>query len=143
MHPPGNELTYRQRAVEGESSVGLVVLLYDRLIADLQRGAVAMRRQDVETRCAQLKHALLILQQLEGSLDREAGGEAAGNLAAFYAHARGQVMEAQLNAAPELLEKLTRHIFDVRAAWQQVDPAKPQSPQPPKPSVKERLSFSA
>lgn len=116
-----NEGLYRRAAVEGASSVALVVMLYDRLVADVQRAIAAMQRNDIETRCAQLKHALLVLQQLEGSLDHEHGGKAARNLAAFYAYCRCQIMDAQLKRKPELLEKMITHILEVRSAWQKVE----------------------
>jgi flagellar secretion chaperone FliS len=123
MKPRGNELSYLRAAVEGASSVELVIMLYDRLITDLQRAMAAMRARDVEGRCAQIKHALLILQQLEGSMDAERGGDAARNLGAFYSHARAKIMEGQITGKPELLEKLIGHLAEVRTAWQQVDPA--------------------
>jgi flagellar protein FliS len=117
-----NESRYLRAAVEGASSVGLVTMLYDRLVADLQRAIAAIRQHDVETRCAQMKHAFLIVQQLEGSLDRENGGEAARNLAALYSYARAKMLEAQIKEHAPTLEKLISHFVDVRGAWQQVDP---------------------
>lgn len=120
----GNESSYRRAAVEGASSVSLVIMLYDRMLLDVQRAVTAIRRQDIEGRCAELKHALLILQQLEGSLDHEAGRDVAENLAKFYAYCRSQLMEAQLRNSPDILERLTARVLDVRSAWQQVDPAR-------------------
>jgi flagellar protein FliS len=116
-----NEHSYRRTAVEGASAVTLVIMLYDRLVADMQRAVAAMRRNDVEMRCKELKHALLILQQLDGSLDHERGGKAARNLTTFYAYARAQIMEAQFRKKPELLEKLVAHVLDLRVAWQQAN----------------------
>ncbi len=117
------ESRYLRSAVEGATSVGLVTMLYDRLVADLQRATVAIRQHDVETRCAQIKHALLIVQQLEGSLDFENGGPAAKTLADFYSYARAKMMEAQIKGDATLLEKVMGHFVEVRGAWQQVDPA--------------------
>ena len=91
-----NESRYLRAAVEGASSVGMVTMLYDRLVADLQRAIVAIQQHDIETRCAQMKHAFLIVQQLEGSLDHENGGEAARNLSALYSYARAKMLEAQI-----------------------------------------------
>jgi flagellar protein FliS len=93
-------------------------------VVDLNRAIAAMRSNNVELRCKELKHALLILQQLEGSLDHERGGDAARNLEALYSYARAQVMEAQLKMEPALLEKLAMLFLDVKTAWQQVDPAR-------------------
>jgi flagellar protein FliS len=126
-----NESRYLRSAVEGATSVGLVTMLYDRLVLDLQRAAAAIRQHDVETRCAQIKHALLIVQLLEGSLDHEKGGQAARSLADFYSYTRAKMMEAQLKGDAPLIEKVMGHFSEVRAAWQQVDPALAQSaPQP-------------
>ncbi len=117
-----NESRYLRAAVEGASSVGMVTMLYDRLVADLQRAIVAIQQHDIETRCAQMKHAFLIVQQLEGSLDHENGGEAARNLSALYSYARAKMLEAQIKENAHTLEKLIGHFVEVRGAWQQVDP---------------------
>jgi len=148
MRPKGNELSYLRAAVEGATSVGLVVMLYDRLISDLQRAALALREGNVEERCAQIKHAMLILQQLEGSMDPEQGGDAARNLGAFYSYARAKIMEAQMGGKPELLQKVIGHFLEVRGAWQQVDPARPQfapvaATEEPAPSGEALLSCTA
>lgn len=115
------EYSYRRSAVDGASSVSLVIMLYDRLVADMQRAVAAMQLGDIEKRCSELNHALLILQQLEGSLNHEQGGVAAQNLAAFYSYARANVLEAQIKMDPSMLQNLIAHFQDVKSAWQQVD----------------------
>ena len=74
------ELAYVKAAVENASSAGLVVILYDQLIKDLQGAIVAMQKNNVEERAAELKHGFLVLEQLEGSLNMENGGDAARHL---------------------------------------------------------------
>jgi len=113
--------SYRRAAIEGASSVSLTIMLYDRMVSDMQRALSAMQSQDVETRCAQLKHALLILQQLEGSLDHGQGGVAAQNLQAFYAYVRARIMEAQFKLDPSLLAEVVQRIQEVKAAWQKIE----------------------
>ncbi len=116
------ELSYRRAAVENASAVGLVIILYDVLVRDLKRAIEAMQLHDIEKRSAELKHALLVLQQLEGSLDMESGAEAARNLSSFYSAVRAKVMEAQVKSSPEILDRQIELLLDVRTAWQQVDP---------------------
>ena len=115
---------YLQAAVAGASPVGLVVLLYERLITDLTRALAAMEKGDTETRVAQINHAFLILGQLEGSLDSSPAPEAARTQARFYSVARGKILEAQVNSDRKLLEEQIALFNDVRAAWEQVDPAR-------------------
>ena len=121
MSPHADEQRYLRAAIEGASSVTLVVLLYDRLMADVQRALTTMQNDQIEARCSELKHAFLILAQLEGSLDHERGGDAARNLALFYSYARGQIMQAQIKIDPAMLQELVRHFQDVKRVWQKVD----------------------
>jgi flagellar secretion chaperone FliS len=131
-------MTYRTKdylsaAVAGASPVGLVVLLYERLITDLTRALAAMEKGDVEASVAGINHAFLILGQLEGSLDSNTAPEAARTQALFYSVARGKIFEAHLKSDRKLLKEQIVLFNDVRAAWEQVDPvrnAKAPVPQP-------------
>lgn len=127
-----NAKDYLQAAVAGASPVGLVVLLYERLVRDLTHALAAMEKGDVETRANELNHAFLILGQLEGSLDAERAPEAAQTQALFYNVARSKILEAHLKSDRKLLEQQIVLINDVRAAWEQVDPARnAKAPLPP------------
>jgi flagellar protein FliS len=110
-------------AVQEATPAGLVVILYDILVGDLRRAINSMRSGDVEQRCDRLKHGLSALQLLEGSLDYENGGDTAQTLARFYSHIRRQVLQAQFENDPRILEQQIKLIFSVREAWQEVNSA--------------------
>lgn len=112
---------YLQAAVAGASPVGLVVLLYERLVVDLTRALAAMEKGDMETRVAQINHAFLILGQLEGSLDSSRAPEAARTQARFYSMARAKILEAQVKSDRKMLEEQIVLFNEVRAAWELVD----------------------
>lgn len=128
MSPSRTDLSYRRGAVENASPVGLVIILYDLLINDLRQAVEAIAKKDIEGRSKAVKHAFLVLQQLEGSLDQENGGEAAQNLSKFYAVMRTRIFEAHMNINSEILDEQVRLLLDVRQAWEKVDPAKPAGP---------------
>ncbi|MFZ3264109.1 MAG: flagellar export chaperone FliS [Terriglobales bacterium] len=115
------ELTYLRAAVQSASAVGLVILLYDLLISDLRGAIAAIERRDIEARSKEIKHAFLVLQQMEDSLDLESGGEAAANLSRFYASLRCSILEAHAKISPEILNHQIQLLFQVRGAWTQVD----------------------
>jgi len=119
-----NAKDYLHAAVAGASPVGLVVLLYERLITDLTRALAAMEKGDTEARVAEINHAFLILGQLEGSLDSSRAPEASRTQARFYSVARGKILEAHLKSSRKLLEEVIVLFNDVRATWEQVDPAR-------------------
>ena len=124
MNARQTELSYRRVAVQNASSVGLVVILYDLLVQDLREAVDAIAKKDIEARSAAIKHAFRVLQQLEGSLDHENGGEAAKNLSRFYSVMRNQILQGHIKIDSAILNEQISLLLDVRAAWEQVDPAK-------------------
>ena len=116
-----NELSYRKSAIEGASPIGLVIALYDTLWGDLRRAAAAIRENDIEKRCKELKHAALVLGQLEDWIDLKRGGDLAQNLTHFYAYLRAKMMEASIAKSATMLEAQMELILHVRTSWQQRD----------------------
>jgi flagellar protein FliS len=121
MKKSQTELTYLRAAAQNATPAGLVIILYDLLIHDLEQAIAALADRDIERRTAEIKHSFLVLQQLEGSLDMENGGEAAKHFSAFYSALRSKIFEAQLKASPEILRRQVELVLDVRQAWQQID----------------------
>jgi flagellar secretion chaperone FliS len=121
MKKSQTELTYLRASAQNATSVGLVIILYDLLIHDLELAMAAFADRDIERRTAEIKHAFLVLQQLEGSLDKDNGAEAARHLSAFYSALRSKLLEAHIKASPEILKQQIALVVDVRQAWQQVD----------------------
>lgn len=142
MNPASASLTYRRTAVQNASPVALVVMLYDMLVGDLTRAIDAIGDGDIEKRSEHIKHALLVLHQLEGSLDMEKGGEAAKGLSRFYSFIRGQILQAQIKVEPEILRKQIEVILDVRQAWQQAETQGIQAAVNPEPPPMPKNSYA-
>ena len=75
--------SYRETVARGASPVRLVICLYEQAIEDLRRAVIAQEKGDIEARTRGINHALIVVAQLQGSLDMERGGEVAGNLGAL------------------------------------------------------------
>lgn len=86
-------LSYRQSSIGGASTIGLMLVLFDTLAGDIRRAANAVRRHDIETRCRELNHAVLVIGQLESWIDRENGGQPAVHLTQFYSYLRAKILE--------------------------------------------------
>jgi len=125
MNPRETELSYRRAVVQNASSAGLTIILYDLLIDDLRQAISAIEKRDIEARSKAIKHCFLVLQQLEGSLDKENGAEAAKYLAKFYALMRCRIFEGHMKVRPEILNQQVLRLLDLRGIWQQLDPANP------------------
>ncbi len=108
---------YQDAAVRGAAPIELVVLLYDSAIEDMRRALVAMKNGDVETRSAGVGHALMVLNQLQGTLDFERGGTAARQFEQFYNLVRAKLLEAQMRNSFDLMQQQVRFMSEVRDCW--------------------------
>ncbi len=121
MIPMPPALAYRRAAAQQASVAGLIIALYDTLAGNLQRAAEAMLRGDLEQRGEQLKHGFSVLMQLISLIDVERGGPTAVQLKRFYEHLRQQMLRAQFEQDPSLLDSSQALVLDVRSAWQELD----------------------
>jgi flagellar protein FliS len=122
---------YRQFSVQGSTPLGLVVMLYDGVIADMQRAVGAIEAHDIQKKCAHISRALAIIAQLEGTLNFEKGGEVAQTLKSLYVYARAQAMKANLENSPEILRSLIEKFTTVREAWNEADHQPSAAPETP------------
>ena len=111
--------TYRELGAQGAEPLELVSMLYDVLLDDLRRAIEALHARDVEKRTFEIQHALRILEQLQGSLDMDNGGEPARNLDHLYSMVRAKLIEAHWKSSEELLRRQIELLQPVRDAWQQ------------------------
>ena len=125
MYGHQRELSYRRSALAGATPIGLIIAMYDTLSGNLGRAASAIRSGDIERRCAELNHALLVIGQLESMVKPQSGEELASNLSLFYAYLRSKVLEASIHQSASLLEEQIQLVLQVRSAWQQRDSAAP------------------
>lgn len=130
-----NQLAYQEAAVRNASPIELVIMLYDILARDLHGAIEAMQAGNIELRSARLKHGFLALQQLEGSLNIEEGGELATNMSRFYSMLRGQMVKAQVRQDAAALEELVQLLFSVREAWVELNTKLAGSAQVPLPET--------
>ncbi len=112
-----NQLAYQEAAVGNANAIELVIMLYDILARDLRGAIEAMEAGNIELRSARLKHGFLALQQLEGSLNMDEGGEMAANMSRYYSMLRAQMMKAQIEQDAGVLRELVQLLFSVREAW--------------------------
>lgn len=105
---------YTQNAVGTASQATLLVMLFDRLVLDCERGLRAMLGRDNAEANTQYVHAQAIVSHLQGALDPEgwAGGH---ELMALYGYLQRRLIQANVRhdqkAGREVLV-LTRHLRD-------------------------------
>ena len=114
-------MNYASESASGISPVGLVVRLYENIVADLGRAVIAVRDGDIERRTAQMQHALLLIAHLQNALDMQNGGDPARLLDQFYSLSRTRIVDAQLKQSGKILEDLIADFLSVREAWAEIE----------------------
>jgi flagellar protein FliS len=126
MH--STELSYRMSAAEGAGGFGLLIALYDTLAGNLRRAADAERDNDLEKRCLEVNHALLVIGYLEDAIEQAGGGELAKQLVSLYSSLRRKLIEAQIKRSPKLLEEQMERVLRLRESWQTMEFSVPDPP---------------
>ena len=110
---------YLADAVATATPAKRIVLLYDRLWLDIQRGQAAQDCADPAAR-DHLFHAQQIVAELLGSLDQTSWSGAA-DLASLYGYLLRELIAEVMQVQPGRLAGITRIVSDLRASWQQAE----------------------
>jgi flagellar biosynthetic protein FliS len=115
------ELSYRKAAAESATGIGLLIALYDTLAGNLRRAADAERCNDLEKRCLEVNHALMVVGYLEDCIQRASEGDLATQLVSLYSSLRRKLIEAQAKRSPEILEQQMERVLTIRECWQAME----------------------
>lgn len=113
-----NQPAYQEAAARDASVGDLVITLHDVLTRDLHAAISPIEAGDLEKVAAKLKHGYLALARLEGALNMEREGTE--RIACFYTVSREQMLNAQIQRDPAILQQLIRFVNDMREAWVEV-----------------------
>lgn len=111
------ESVYRDVEVISSSPERVILLLYDRLLVSLKRGAHCIRVRDFEGKHESLERAKDILYELLGSLDHERGGQLASSLASLYAFWVREISEAGRTLNEGRLARVTGMVGEIHGSW--------------------------
>ena len=108
---------YRQQAVLTASKEKLVVLLYEGAIRYVDRALHAMQADNVAGVGEALSKAFAVVGELRSSIDREQGGDIAGDLDRLYGFIQDQIVLANRDRRPEPLTDARRILSTLKEGW--------------------------
>ncbi len=109
---------YLGDAISTASPQQLLVMLYDRLALDLERGRTALAEKDHATANEQLQHAQEIVLELLASLQVDAW-EGGPRLAALYQWLHTELLTANLRKDANRVSSCLQVVEPLRDAWRQ------------------------
>jgi flagellar protein FliS len=138
------ELAYRRTTAESATGLGLLISLFDTLAGNLRRAAEAQSKDDIERRCQEVRHALVVIAHLESWIERGTGGVLAQELMDFYSMLRRKLIQAQAKKSVEILEQLMSKVLELREHWQQVELRnEPSGPEILRPAIQIPVGYPA
>ena len=118
MAPPPNLADkYRSQAIQTAPGPQLLVMLYDRLAADVDIAGRSLDARDYLVTNERLQHAQRIVRMLRHSLEPD-GFTGGRDLLALYDFLLSHLVEANLRKDPELVLECAQIIGPLREAWQ-------------------------
>lgn len=110
--------TYLDASIATASPARLLVMLYERLVLDVQRGLEAQQRGSVEETHRQLTHAQDIVMELHSSLKVDAfeGGQ---DLAALYGYLHRRLVLANMRKDETITAECLGIVTDLCETWRQ------------------------
>ena len=116
--------TDRQTAVMVSSSVGLVILLYDRLLQRLAEAKRCLVTRDIPARSEAISKSIELIEiGLISSLDVRQGGDIAARLKIHYDVWIAKLFNANMKASVELLDEVEQEVQTIKSALSQIDQA--------------------
>lgn len=111
------EGAYRDVEVLSSSPERVVLLLYEKLLASLKRGAHCIRSREIATKHENLTRAGDIVCELLSSLDHERGGELAGRLASLYTFWGKEITDGGRALDAGRIDRVQGMVAELHESW--------------------------
>jgi flagellar protein FliS len=95
----------------------LIVMLMDGALERIAAARGAMDNGAQANKARLIHRAVEIIDELRASLNFDAGGEIAANMADLYDYSCRQLMMASLENRPQLLDEVGHLLREIRSAW--------------------------
>ena len=110
-------------SVAGADPHKLILLLYQGALLAISTAKNHMMRKNISAKWKAISHAILIIESgLKTSLDKNAGGELAQNLAALYDYMNQRLLFANLKNDVEVLDEVSGLLSELQGAWEAIRP---------------------
>ncbi len=119
---------YREVEIRTATPEMLIVKLYEGLQRFIRRAQKASADDDYRVRAESISRAVAIVNELQQSLNMEAGGEIAANLDALYTYVTERLVTANVDRNDAALGECLQVTRPLLEAWQQVAQNPPERP---------------
>jgi flagellar protein FliS len=120
---------YLETRILSADPVELVSILYEYATISVQDARQSLATGDVPGRARAVTKAIAIVGELEGSLNREQGGDIAANLGRLYPYMRDRLTHANIMQKDEPLAEVEALLKTLGDGWKEIAGQTPAVPQ--------------
>ncbi len=111
---------YKENSVTTQSNGRLVVMLYAGAVKFLQQAIVQIEARNWAEKGRFINKASDIIEELNVTLNMDAGGDIATNLRALYLFMLRHLMKANIQRDPQMLREVIDLLEDLLSAWKAI-----------------------
>ncbi len=108
---------YKQTSVQSASKEKLLLLLYEGAIRFMKQAAIAIDKKDIAGRGLNIGRAFDIVNELNNTLNHEAGGDIAKNLEQLYMFVSEQLTKCNASGQKKPLEDAIKIMETLYSGW--------------------------
>lgn len=108
---------YKQTSVQSASKEKILLMLYEGAIRFTKQAILAIERKDIADRGINIGRAFDIVNELNNTLNHEAGGEIAKNLEQLYMFISEQLTKSNATGDKKPLEDALKVMETLYAGW--------------------------
>jgi flagellar protein FliS len=116
-----------QGLVIDASPARLVQIMFEHILSHLTTAQGCMQRikdnlplNDVKAKCAAIGKAVRLINQLDGTLDMEQGGEIAQNLRNLYQYMLNRLTVANVTNDAAIVSEVSQLVGKIKSGWDQI-----------------------
>jgi flagellar protein FliS len=108
---------YKTVGVQSASPQRILDEVFQRIRLDCQRAITAIENDDIPERCAQLGHAIKLVDALETSLDKEMAPDLCNNLVQLYGYVRSRLVDANVKGEADAINEAMELVGEVHESF--------------------------
>lgn len=123
----------------------LILMLYQGALLAIASAKNQMQHNNIPAKGASISKAIMIIDEgLKASLNMQAGGELARNLADLYDYMNQRLLQANLRNDPAILDEISKLLSELKGAWEAIRQSNNETvAMPPQPAVMQKQKQAA
>ena len=109
---------YARLDVETTGKLGLVIICYEKAISNLKQARTYFEKDEIEQKARHMQKAMEIVQELQGCLNHEEGGQIARSLDAIYAYIVKRLLGSDVKKDLTGIDECIHILSELQEAWE-------------------------